>query len=117
MSITYNWKIEVLQCNPTDGTNTNVVVQASWRCEGISSGHITSVYGTVNFEGAGDPFIPYENLTQEQVLQWCWDNGVNKIAIETHVAGELNKLINPPVIQKALPWVPSAPLPVPPTVT
>lgn len=99
------WIIEWMQCKPTEGDLTNVVITAGWRCNGEQDGQIASVYGTCSFSQPGDPFTPYADLTQEQVLGWCWDNGVDKGATEAAVQNKLNNLINPPVITPPLPWV------------
>jgi hypothetical protein len=54
-------------------------------------------------------FTPYDQLTQQQVLGWCWANGVDKDATEASVQDQLNTQINPTVIQPPLPWAtPSA---------
>jgi hypothetical protein len=48
-------------------------------------------------------------LTQEQVLGWCYANGVDKSAIEANVSLQIANQINPPVVSLPLPWVPPAP--------
>jgi hypothetical protein len=45
-------------------------------------------------------------LTQQQVLDWCYANGVDKSAIEANVTAQINNQINPPVVSLPLPWVP-----------
>jgi hypothetical protein len=62
------------------------------------------VYSTASFGQPGDPFTPYADLTQDQVLGWVWANGVDKDATEAAVAGQIEAQINPPVIQPPLPW-------------
>jgi hypothetical protein len=49
-------------------------------------------------------FTPYDQLTQEQVLGWIWDNGVDKDATEAAVQQQLDNQINPPVVTPPLPW-------------
>ena len=53
---------------------------------------------------AGTPYTPYNQLTQDQVLQWVWASGVDKDATEAAVQTNLNNLINPPIITPKLPW-------------
>ena len=101
---TITWKIEALDVKPTEGSLTDVVITAHWRCNGEQDGQDTSVYGTCSFSQPGDPFVPYDQLTEQLVLGWCWDNGVDKDAIEASVQAQLDNLINPPVITPALPW-------------
>lgn len=101
---TITWVIEWMQCRPVEGDLTNVVVTAGWRCNGEEQGQNTTAYGSCSFPTPGDPFTPYADLTQDQVLGWCWDNGVNKDETEAAVQQQLNNLINPPVVQEPLPW-------------
>ena len=68
---TITWKIEALDVKPTEGNLTDVVITAHWRCNGEQDGFTASVYGTCSFSQPGDPFTPYPDLTQDQVLGWC----------------------------------------------
>lgn len=120
MTTTINWKILQLDCNPQEDGYTDVVVTAHWQCIGTSTegkqfidgdGNISVVpftaqaYGAINFtleQGAG--FTPYASLTQEQVLDWCYANGVNKNATELSVQQQIDQQINPPVVTLPLPW-------------
>jgi len=101
---TITWKIEALDVKPTEGDLTDVVITAHWRANGEQDGQSTSVYGTCSFSQPGDPFVPYSDLTEQQVLNWCWTSGVDKDATEAAVQTQLDNLINPPVISPALPW-------------
>lgn len=110
MSATITWVIEWMQCVPQDGPLTDVVITAAWRCNGAQTENGTDYFGTVYGAASfpqpteGDPFTPYADLTQEQVLGWCWANGVNKSSSETSVQQQIDNQINPPVIQPPLPW-------------
>ena len=73
-----SWIIERLLVKPTEGDKTDVVITADWRCNG----------------------------SQDQVLGWCFANGVNQAAIEANVTQQINDQINPPVIAPPLPWLP-----------
>jgi hypothetical protein len=99
------WKIESMIVKPQDGTHTDVVMTANWRCNASSGDFYASNYGSAGFTAPGDSFIPYGNLTESDVLNWCWSNGVDKDAVEANVQRELDALINPPVVNKTLPWV------------
>lgn len=98
------WSISALNCKPQEGDLTDVVVTAHWSCYGQEGEHSTNVYGTCSFSQPGEPFIPYEQLTQDQVLDWCWSSGVDKYATEAIVQTQLNNLSNPPIITPELPW-------------
>jgi hypothetical protein len=98
------WIIEAMNCKPQDGDLTNVVIMAHWRCNGTEDTHNATVYGSCGFTQAGDNFTPYTELTQEQVLEWCWNNGVDKEATEANIEAQIANLVNPPIVQPTLPW-------------
>lgn len=104
MSAQITWVIEGMQSKPQDGQYTDVVITAFWRCNRSDQGFTSTVYGSCAFSQPGDPFTPYADLTQDQVLGWCWASGVDKDATEISVAQQLEALINPPVVQLPLPW-------------
>ena len=113
MSATITWVIEWMQCKPTEGQYTDVVITAGWRCNGAETAnsvdYAASVYGTCSFSqpAEGGSFTPYAQLTQDQVLGWCWANGVDQTATEASVQSQIDNQINPPVIQPPLPWAPA----------
>jgi hypothetical protein len=109
--ITISWIIERLLVKPTEGTLTDVVITADWRCNGTDETYSGTCYGSCSFQPPSGEFTPYEDLTQEQVLGWCYANGVDQAAIESNVTAQIENQINPPVIAPPLPWVP-----VPPSV-
>lgn len=98
------WKIEHLIVKPQEGSLSDVVVTAHWRCNGSEGSFAASNYGSAGFAAPGETFIPFENLTEAEVLGWVWANGVDKNAVEANVARELADLVNPPVVDKPLPW-------------
>jgi len=103
-----NWTISQLDCKPQEDGLTDVVVTAHWQCTGTQDEYSAQVYGTASFtleQGAG--FTPYADLTQDQVLGWCYANGVDKDATESSVAAQLEAQINPPIVTPPLPWAPT----------
>ena len=98
------WTISSLDCKPQEGNLTDVVITAHWSCTGTQDDKTASVYATCSFSQPGDPFTPYADLTQDQVLGWCWASGVDKDATEAAVQTQLDNLINPPVVNLPLPW-------------
>lgn len=104
MSTQITWVIEGMKCKPQEGGLTDVVITAFWRCNGIDGQFTGTAYGSCGFTSPGDPFIPYEDLTQDQVLEWCWQNGLGKDETEANVDRQIQEKINPPVVQLPLPW-------------
>jgi hypothetical protein len=112
-----SWIIERLLVKPAEGTLTDVVITADWRCNGtetIGTGddaktYSGTAYGSSSFGPPTGNFTPYLDLEPEQILGWVFDGGVNKTAIEANVTAQIESQINPPVIAPPLPWVPVVP--------
>ena len=103
--INYEWKISQLNCVPNAPEGADYVVTAHWSCNGSDGAYIGSVYGTCSFPVVqGESFVPYADLTQDQVLGWCWANGVDKDSAEAAVAQQIENQINPPIVSPPLPW-------------
>lgn len=105
MATTITWTISQLNCKPQEDGQTDVVVTAHWQCNGVDGQYSGQVYGTASFTYTPEsPFTPYADLTQDQVLSWCWANGVDKNATEANVEQQIQDQINPPVVTPPLPW-------------
>lgn len=108
MTAQITWIIEWMQTTPTTSTPPEVVLTAGWRCNGAQTeGDNTfsgTIYGTCSFPQPGDPFTPYADLTQDQVLGWIYANGVDKDATEAAVAKQIQEMIAPTVQTPPLPW-------------
>lgn len=111
MSATITWRVGVMECYPTYDQNTDVVFTVHWDCLGSEtlsgSTYNGRVYGSTGVTyHSGSEFIPYENLTQPQVLGWVWDamGSGSKENYENAVQGQINNLINPPIVTPPLPW-------------
>jgi hypothetical protein len=107
--MTILWIIERLLVRKVEGTYSDVVITADWRCNGSQDNYSGTCYGSASFAPPSGSFTPYEDLTEQQVLDWCFANGVDKNAIEANVTAQINDQINPPIIAPPLPWVPPAP--------
>jgi hypothetical protein len=112
MSATITWIIEWMQTTPSTATPPETVLTAGWRCNGTQeAGTPDATYNATNYGSASFPqpaeggtFTPYANLTQTQVLGWCWANGVDQTAVEAGIQGAIDAQINPPVVTPPLPW-------------
>ena len=112
--MTILWLIERLLVKPTEGSLTDVVITADWRCNGTEttgSGDTEQIfsgtcYGSASFAPPTENFTPYPDLTEQQVLGWCFANGVDQSAIEANVTAQIAWQIDPPVISPPLPWAP-----------
>ena len=101
MAATMNWTISTLERELSDG----FVFTAHWRCTASDGDFSVSSYGTAGFsqDPEADSFIPYEDLTEAQVLGWVWADGVDKDATEAALAQKIDADKNP-VTAAGVPW-------------
>ena len=83
-------------------TSNNFVITAHWQATATDGDYTASIYSTASWAD-GTPVIPYENLTQETVLNWVWANGVDKQATEDALAANIALQKNP-VTATGVPW-------------
>ena len=100
---TITWSISAMDCSTTE-TNPDTVIVCHWTCAGTDGTYNASIYSTCSVPSPTGSFTPYSSLTQEQVLGWCYANGVDKTATEAAVEAQLQAQINPPVVILPLPW-------------
>ena len=82
---------------------TGFITAANWTVTVFDGDDFVSGnYGQCSFVGS-DPAIPYDQVTEQQVLDWCWANGVDKDAIETGLMADILAQQNP-VTAVGLPW-------------
>lgn len=92
------WAISQLDRNTVDG----YITTAHWNCSAVDGEFSVSVYATCSFP-EGTPSIPYAEVTEAQVLNWIWANGVDKEATEAAVAAQIEAQKNP-VTASGTPW-------------
>lgn len=94
------WSISQLDRNATDGG----VTTAHWRVTAVDGDHSASTYGTAGFtpDASAAGFVPYESLTEADVLAWVWGS-VDKDATEASLEAQIEAQKNP-VTLNGLPW-------------
>jgi hypothetical protein len=92
-----------MNCSTTE-QNPDTVIVCHWTCAGTDGTYNASIYSTCSVPSPTGSFTPYADLTQSQVLDWCYANGVDKTATEAAVEAQLQAQINPPVVTPPLPW-------------
>jgi hypothetical protein len=98
MTIEYKWSV----LNTDHKLPSGYIFCVHWQCTGADGDITSSVYATCSFED-GTPVIPYENVTETEVLDWIWANGVDKDATEASIAARIADLQNPKEAS-GLPW-------------
>jgi hypothetical protein len=102
---TFTWTVSVMDCVPSEDGHSDVVKIVHWRCSGAEDTFSGSVYSTCALPAPEGAFIPYPDLTENEVLGWIWANGVDKTATEASVQTQIDIQINPPIVTPPLPWV------------
>ena len=94
------WTIAQLERNTADGG----VTVAHWRATMEDGDYSASAYGTCSFtpDASADGFVPYENLTEADVLAWV-HGSVDKDATEAALAAKIDAKKNP-TTTTGTPW-------------
>jgi len=112
MNITYTWEITGLKTKDVSDSKTGAVVQTYWKKVGTDENGNTGTFSgatpfTVDPTDDSGPFIPFEELTEEDVLTWIKSIVVDDY--EVHVNEQIQKQIDEsitPVKDVDLPWAP-----------
>jgi len=96
---TFNWQISVTDYDIATG----FIFCAHWTATATDGTYTASAYSTCSF-AAATPSIPYASVTEQEVLNWCWNNGVDKTATEASLQSQIDLLKNP-VTAAGTPWV------------
>jgi hypothetical protein len=95
---TYTWAIVQTDYLVADG----FINCAHWTVNAVDGDYTASSYGTCSF-AAATPVIPYASVTMQEVLDWCWANGIDKDATEASLASNIALQKNP-VTATGVPW-------------
>ena len=90
----------IAQCDHL--TADGFITTAHWTCNAVDDDYSAGAYGTCGF-AAGTPSIPYADVTEQDVLDWCWAGGINKDATEAALAAQIELQKNP-VKATGVPW-------------
>jgi hypothetical protein len=82
--MTTTWTIT--QCDRL--TADNFITTAHWTATAVDGEFTASIYSTCSW-AAGTPTIPYDQVTEAEVLDWCWASGVDKDATEAALAANI----------------------------
>ena len=109
MATTYTWIIEQMDCYPTQ-PQPDCVFNVHWRCNAADETYPTTTATYCNIQtiiyDPSEPYIPYDQLTQDIVLSWTLEGlGEEQIAIiQSGLSDTIDNILNPPVTSPPLPW-------------
>ena len=97
---TFTWSIPTLERHTADG----FVYTAHWRCTATDGEFSASSYGTAGFtqDPESEGFVPYDELTEADVLAWVWAEGF-KDATEDALQAKIDAEKNP-TTAAGVPW-------------
>lgn len=101
MTATNTWTIS--QCDRE--LSNGGITTAHWRVTAVDGEYTASSYGTCGFTPdpeSGD-YTPYSDVTEQQCLDWCFANGVDKDQIQTSLQAEIDAKITP-ITASGVPW-------------
>lgn len=122
MANTFKWSVQKLCVTPQQDDKTNVVIQANWLCVAVNEENIVQATpsGVKSFT-LGESFTPFDQLTEEQVLGWCFapetitetDREGNvtttvknlKTDTETQITNQIARQLTEKQFEPALPWL------------
>lgn len=97
MSATITWTVT----NTDRLTSDGFITTAHWTASAVDGEYSASIYSTCSWTGT--PSIPYAQVTEQEVLNWCWSSGADKEATEAALAAQIELQKNP-VTATGVPW-------------
>ena len=111
MSATFNWSITSMDCFASVDGESDVVFVVRWACAAQQQGQTRMYFAQINdittvTYKQGEPFTPYNQLTQDQVLGWVWAQTPDfKEGTEASLQAGIDSQMNPvEVVSPPLPW-------------
>lgn len=101
----YKWIINALDCVPKEGQLVDVVSVVHWTRFAKQDEIQVSVYGTMACQQPSETdFTAYPDPTYDQVCSWL-DAGLDVPALDLNLDGQIENIINPPIVSPPLPFV------------
>ena len=122
MSITFKWSVKKLEVVPMLDDKANVVSTVNWTVIGTDSETNTSEsYSGLRSFSVGESFVPYDQLTEQQVLDWCFEPELAEVKnfegkvlssvtlnlkkdAEEKVTAQIASRLAQKAVEPALPW-------------
>ena len=102
------WTISTMERH-VGGDNDGGVIVAHWRVndeETVGDDTFSArAYSTCSFtpDASSPDYVPYDDLTEEMVLGWCFDGDVDKDAVEASLTAQIEEQKNP-TTEDGVPW-------------
>ena len=94
----YTWNVVQMDRLTSDG----FVVTVHYTVNAVDGDYTASTYGTVGYTQGEGSYVPFSNLTKEQVIGWVKDS-IGQSTVEESLAAQITAQKNP-VQLSGLPW-------------
>jgi len=95
---TFNWQVVQTNYNTVDKFITTV----HYTVNAVDGDYTASTYGTVGYTQETKEYIPYDSLTEAEVIGWV-QNSLDKDTVEASLTAQIDAQKNP-VQKTGLPW-------------
>lgn len=120
MAMTYVYTVTSLKVQ-NEPNYPQTVVQTYWKLTGTDeNGNVGTFSGATPFTydpaDASGPFVPFEDLTEADVVAWISGVVDGNASYQAHIYGVIDKQIGleiSPIVEEPLPWDPNS-TPTPP---
>jgi hypothetical protein len=106
MANTFTWDIRQLDTIPNFNGYTNFVTRVHWTYIATDENGISAnLVGYFEFNNAPSDYVDYSNLTREEVVAWC-EIYTSTTELQDILNKKISDIVNPPIVNLPLPWVP-----------
>jgi hypothetical protein len=97
-----NWNIVSVDTAKVGG-HLNAITMVRWVCKAVDGDKMAVWPGATALGAPSGTFIPYDKLTEEAVLGFCFGDGLEKSVVEAKVQDDLERALSASA-SPALPW-------------
>lgn len=97
-----NWNVVSVDTAKVGG-HLNAITMVRWVCKAVDGDKMAVWPGATALGAPSGTFIPYDKLTEEAVLEFCFGDGLEKSVVEAKVQDDLERALSAPA-SPALPW-------------
>ena len=90
-----------LEVSPIDGDKADVVKVAHWRYAVVDGKHKTDIYGAVGLDSPSEDFIPFDSLTDANIVEWI-EPKLDFEELKKTLDEKLDRIKNPLTVIKEL---------------
>jgi len=101
------WTVQSMLIKPQEHGRQDVVSLVDWLASDTDGVNEACRGGQTEIATTSGPFTTYDQLTEQQVLEWVWQQigEDSKAAVEADLAAQILEMQNPSTAQLPLPWV------------